>query len=135
MYTTTPSVSCSVGFVHKLWCVHPLCGASVGTATCIPLHHQCPAVWASFTSCGACIPSVVPLSGQPHMHHYTIGVLVVLNVGLMFLTVVGQGFIQARASRKERTVIVDWEGSRDLALAHPLRTIAVTDACSWFVVI
>ena len=94
-----------------------------------------PAAWTSFRSSGACIPPLVPLPGQQHVHHYTFGVLVVLDGVLMLLMLVGQGCIYAAACRNEMTLILDREGSRNLILALRMMTISVTDACSWFLVV
>ena len=94
-----------------------------------------PAARASFGSSGACIPPLVPLPGQQHVHHASVSVLLVLNGVLMLLTLVGQGYIYTTACRNEMTLIVDREGSRNLILALRMMTISVTDACSWFVVV
>ena len=93
-----------------------------------------PAAWASFSSSSACIPSLVALPGQQHVHHYTVGVLVVLNGVLMALTIVGQGFFYVTICKNELAFIFESEGSRDLVLAARLMPTAVTDACAWVVV-
>ena len=93
-----------------------------------------PAAWTSLISSGACIPSLVPVPGQQRVHHYAVGVLVVLNAVLMSTTLVGQGCIYATAFRNEVTLVVERERVRYLILALRVMTIAVTDACAWFLV-
>ena len=94
-----------------------------------------PAAWTSFNSTGACVPSLLPLVIQYHVHLYTVGVLVVLNGLLMSLTILGQGYIYATACRKEMSLIFDREASSDLRSALRMTPVSVTDACSWFVVV
>ena len=93
-----------------------------------------PAAWTVLSSSGACIPSLVPLPGQQHVHHYSVGVLVVLNGVLMLLASVGQCCIYLTVCRNETAIIVDSEGCRDLLLALRIMTVCVTDACAWFLV-
>ena len=92
-----------------------------------------PDAWTSFSSSGACIPSLVPLWGQDE-HHYVTGLLIVLNGVLMILTSVGQGFIYTAVGRSEVDLILGREGSRDLTLALRIMTISITDAVSWFAI-
>ena len=93
-----------------------------------------PAAWTSMISSGACIPSLVPVPGHQRVHYYAVGVLVVLKAVLVSPTLVGQGYIYATACRNEVTLIVDRERLRALILALRMMTIAVTDACAWFLV-
>ena len=93
-----------------------------------------PAAWTTFSSSGACIPSLVPVPGQHRVHHYAIGVLAVLNCLLMSMVVCGQAYIFKTVSRNKTALLLNSKGSKDLVLALRVMTISVTDACSWFLV-
>ena len=94
-----------------------------------------PAARTSFSSSGACIPSLVALPGHPRVHRYTIGVLVVLNGICMIVTAVGQAAIYATVCRNEMVLTMDRKGSQDLIIALRMMAVSITDACSWFLLL
>ena len=87
--------------------------------------------WNDFSQTSLCIP--LPVSeGRISGHHYAFGVLVILNTTLMLLTAAGQTYIYSTLRRNLLASFVDSQRSREFALARRSFSVAVTDACCWF---
>ena len=86
--------------------------------------------WDFYGQSGTCIP--LPFDSRAHFlgHHYSFGIMIILNFALFLLIAVGQVFIywtvRATSLSSHKT------GSRDAAIARRLTTIVVSDFLCWF---
>ena len=112
--------------VKPLMCV----GSWVGGAVLATVPAASP--WNDFSQTSLCVP--LPVSqGRLSGHPYALGVLVVLNTTLMLLTAAGQTYIYVTVRRNFMVCFVDSQRSREFAAARRLLSVAVADACCWFV--
>ena len=89
--------------------------------------------WNDFSQTSLCIPLPVP-QDQVAGHRYAFGLLVVLNTMLMLITAAGQTYIYIIIRNNTLAFFVDNQKTRDLTVARRCVSLAVTDACCWFLV-
>ena len=123
----------SIAWGHKAWtarltvpmCVLSWCGGLV--LACMALG------WRVFSQTSLC--TALPIAGHLRGgHHYTFGLLVILNGALMLLTTTGQVYIHSQVVSNPLAFLTDTPLTRDLTSSRRVVSLAITDSTCWMLV-
>jgi hypothetical protein len=92
--------------------------------------------WRFYSQSSICLPLPTThpedYSGDLNGYHYSLGVLVCVNLALVLLTAVGQAFIYWAVSTNSMSAAATTRKSQDVAVARRLIAVAMTDFLCWF---
>ena len=123
----------AIAWGHKAWtarltvpmCVLSWCGGVV--LACMALG------WRDFSQTSLC--TALPIAGHLRGgHHYTFGLLVILNGALMLLTGTGQAYIHRQVASNPLAFLTDTPLTRDLTSSRRVVSVSITDSTCWILV-